>query len=133
MKTDLPDEVEGARRLLEESITSNVHKEKTRLFEDGIDILEEYLAEEPNSTHKNLAANVKMTYTRKLLEQLSDIVNVDISEWFDYYKILVLKVKNEVNQNIQANLILKDNYEGFISIWKDKVREIILRDISKSE
>ena len=66
-----PDEVKEAVNLLKEFEKSESHTKRTRNFNDGIDLLNDYVEENPDSPHLVFIENIKTSYTRKLLEQLT--------------------------------------------------------------
>lgn len=121
---DLPVDLTDAKDLLEVAATSKNHVEKTRAFEDAIDILNDSLSDNPESTHKVLIKNLKQTYSRKLIESLPEIMPPDIDIWFQYLKIFSLKVKPEVEKITESNPILRTNYKEFVECWRKEVIEI---------
>ena len=61
MATELPDEIEEARRLLDEFEKPEDHKTRIRCFWDALDMFDYHLEQEPDSPQKNLIANIKRT------------------------------------------------------------------------
>ena len=125
---DFPVDLAEARELLEVAATSKNHVEKTRAFEDAIDIMNDYLSDNPESTHKVLIKNLKQTYSRKLIESLPEIMPPDMDIWFEYLKIFLLKVKPEVEKITESNPILRTNYKEFIEYWRKEAIEVLNED-----
>lgn len=124
MQNELPYEVSEARNLLERAEVETDHVIRTRYFEDAIDALNDYLSDYPETPHKFLIEKLKLTYTRKFLENLSGLLRTDIEIWFYYTKLFLLKVPNEVKSNIENNPTLKEIYKTFIEVWKKEAIEI---------
>lgn len=122
---ELPHEVSKARNLLEKAEAEADDIIRTRDFEDAIDIFNDYLSDYPETPHKTLIENLKLTYTRKFLEVLSNLMTTDIEIWFYYTKIFWLKVPNEVKSNIKNNPKLKENYNKFVEVWKNEAIELV--------
>jgi hypothetical protein len=122
MEKELPEDVRKARSLLEEFERSSSHSKKIRYFENGINILDDYLEDFPQSPHKEFIMNIKLAYTRTLINQLNKI-RPDMDEWVDYISLLFSKVKKEVDRVQETNPDLKANYEDFINLWANELIE----------
>lgn len=114
-------EAENLLRQFERSIT---HEKRTRNFDYAINLLNDYVEENPSSSKLKYIENIKTSYTRILLEQLYEIKQIEIDDWFNYF-ISCLKVKSEVTKILSENPILKEGYEKFTSIWKEEVLEYL--------
>jgi len=124
MMPDRPDEIKEAVNLLKEFEKSDSHTKKTRNFLDAIDLLNDYIEENPDSSHLGYIRNIKTSYTKILLQQLNNISQIEIEDWVIYFTS-VYNVKNEVTKILSENPILKEGYENFISIWKEEFIEFI--------
>ena len=76
MIPDRPDELKEAVRLLKEFEKSDNHTKRTRYFIEAIDLLNNYVEENPNSPDLVFIKNIKTSYTRILLEQSNDIKQI---------------------------------------------------------
>jgi hypothetical protein len=121
MQKQLPEEIKEARDLLAGFEKENDHSLKTGAFGEAIDILDDYLAVEPETEHKDFIENIKRTYTRKLLEGLHGLLGADMETWFQYIHLLLVKAPNEVEFNIWEHPRLDKDYQGFMEIWLDEV------------
>ena len=124
MEKDLPEDIRKARSLLKQFEESGSHSNKIRCFENGINILDDYLEGFPQSPHKKLIMNIRLSYTRSLINQLKKI-SPEMDEWFDYCSLLFFKVSKEVDQIRETNPELKANYEDFINLWANELIEEI--------
>lgn len=125
MTKDLPKELREARTLFEEFERSNSHSKKVRCFEDAIQILSDYIQENPCSSNLQFIENIRFSYTRRLLEQLKNIGNVEMDVWFDYLSLTIFKVENETNQILLENPMLRQKYEEFKALWKDEFVKLV--------
>ena len=121
MQKQLPEEIKEARDLLAGFEKENDHSLKTGAFGGAIDILDDYLAVEPETEHKDFIENIKRTYTRKLLEGLHSHLGADMETWFQYIHLLLVKAPNEVEFNIREYPQLDKDCQGFMEIWLDEV------------
>ena len=124
MIPERPDELKEAVNLLKEFEKSDNHTKRTRNFDEAIDLLNNYVEENPDSPDLVFIENIKTTYTRILLKQLNNIREITIEDWLNYFSSY-FKVKSEVKKILSENPILKEGYENFISIWKEEFVEFI--------
>ena len=116
-----PDEVKEAVNLLKEFEKSESHTKRTRNFNDGIDLLNDYVEENPDSPHLVFIENIKTSYTRKLLEQLNNIKQIEIVDWVYYWALLLLKINSEVTKIVSEKPVLKEELENFLSIYREEI------------
>ena len=88
---EIPEEIIEAREILEKFETSDNHLERVRCFEDGIDMLNDYLEENADTPHAHLITNIKLSYTRILLQRLRDYAGIEINDWIKYIFIFLKK------------------------------------------
>lgn len=118
MEEELLEDIRKARLLLKEFEESGSHSKKIRYFESGINILNNYLEDFPQSPHKKLIMNIRLSYTRILLNQLNKI-SPDMEEWVDYL-LLFSKVKKEADQLKETNSDLKVKHEEFMRLFSNE-------------
>lgn len=126
-----PSDITEARDLLREFERIEDHSIRTRKFEDALELLDPYLPED-NSQVSHIAANLRRTYTRKLLEQLSCLHFLDIDDWFSYAMLLLTKLNNEVDAICSEDRVSENALNAFITIWADEARELIQRNKPKT-
>jgi len=124
---NLPTALVDAVELLKSFEKSNDHSRRTRNFEDAFEILNTYLQDTPDTSHRKFIENLKRTYTRKLLEQLPSLSTLDIDDWFGYCKLLLMSVSNETEELSKENPHLRQNAKKFIAIWKEETISALQR------
>ncbi len=87
-------------------------------FMDGIDTLNDYLADHPETPHKNFINNQKVAYTRRVLQFLKSIDSSDFSSWINVFFAL-FKSNDEIEKLSESNPDLKKDYDDFIEEWKE--------------
>lgn len=124
-------EIEEGKKHLES--TENIHnpKEKIITFSDGIDLLNLYIDEnqDADDPQMNYAKNLKVTYTRSLLNQIEKfkLVYIDINTWVMYISVLIDRVYIEIMRLTNENEDLKNIYINFIN--KRNKQGILHKDI----
>jgi hypothetical protein len=114
---NIPKDLMEALDFLKSFEKSNDHSKRTRYFEDAIEILNNHLQDTPETLHKVFIENLKLTYTRKLLEQLPLLSTLDIDDWTKYLMLLIQSVPNETEALSKEHSQLRQNKEAFIAIW----------------
>lgn len=118
----LPDEILEGRNLLEKAEAETDDIIRTQDFENGIDILNDYLSDNPKTPYKKLIENLKLTYTKKFLGDLSGLMTTDIEIWFCYIK-LIIKVPDEIKLLTETNPKFKASIQKFVDVWKQEFFE----------
>jgi len=128
MKINDPQEVLKAIHLLEVAEKSLDPQVIIYKFEEGIDILKEYIEENPNVSDetKNRIINIKISHTRQLLKQLPKLKKIEIGDWFEYLRVLVTKVDNERKTILTKYPELKSSLKDFIAIWEYELKRALL-------
>lgn len=120
MSQALPEEIFKARELLNafEKSTADLKLRRTEFFANAIDILNSFLKAQPDSPHRELILNIKLSYTRSLLRQLPEFGNIDIQNWA---KVIALfkKVSDEFKNLVQTNLELQDMVLTFLFLYPE--------------
>lgn len=127
MKKDEITEVSEAVILLKKSEKSSDPKSRIRDFEAGIDILNAYLEEIPNVSDETKAhiSNLKISYTRQILRKLSELGGIEMDVWFEYTRVLSLKVQNERDTIMSEYSDLAVSYKEFLDLWRNEFFEVI--------
>lgn len=121
MQKDLPEEISEAIELLEKLEKLPDHKLRAGDFEQAIEVLNDYLSQNPDSPHTNFIEKIKLTYTRHLLEQLPKLSSLSFSEWLPYLSPFLFKAKKEIDTVIKRFPKLGENYRKFLRMWKDEL------------
>ena len=117
MNRHLPEEIRDAIEMLETFDNLQEHGLRAGDYENAIEILNAYLTENPGSPHINFIKNIKLTYTRKLLEQLPKLHSLKFSEWLPYMMPLIYTARNEIDLVIERYPNLAKHYKKFLAIW----------------
>ncbi len=121
MHGDLPEEISDAIEMLETFDNLQKHEFRAGDYENAIEILNAYLTQNPGSSHINFIKNIKLTYTRKLLEQLPKLHTLTFSEWVPYMIAFYFTAKNEIDMVIERYPNLGKYYKDFRAIWGDEL------------
>lgn len=93
------DTLSEAIRFLEEFESTSDSERRIRKFEAGMNLLNGYVQNNPDldeDTQQRIR-DVRASYTRKLLISLSDVRGGSIEPWLEYARVLVLKMKPELD------------------------------------
>jgi hypothetical protein len=118
---NMPKNLTDAVDFLKSFEKANNHSKRTRSFEDAIENLNSYLEANPDTSNKVFIKNLKLTYTRILLEQLPSLSALDIEDWTRYLMLLMQTVANETEALAKEHLQLRVNKDAFIAIWIDEM------------
>src|SRR6266446_4142616 len=117
-----------ARRLLEQAERETNPARKFAALEEGIDLLETYAAEsEVPDLERSRSSNLRHSHIRRLLKQLIELRGIQFDVWFDYIKLLLLRLEPDVKAILEEDASLKDGYSKFTSLWKDELLEALQR------
>jgi len=125
---DLPDDLGDARVSFEKFEKSTDSLTKVKFFEEAVEILNNYLEENPASPHRPFISNLRHTYTKELITQLKNIKNPDWEVWCKYIFLLLLKVNKETKEILALHPELINEYKEFIKLRKDELIEVLNRD-----
>jgi len=123
----LPNEIKEARELLEKAERTSDPMKKARALEEAIELFELYDEDNPsmNAMERELITNLRRSHTRRLLTQLMGLKNIEIDIWFEYIKLLMLKLKPEVDYVVQGSPELRSEYDKFVDIWRKEMLEAL--------
>lgn len=126
------EEVVEAVEMLEEFDNSLPSIEKLGYFEDGIQLLNDYLAENPETPHAIFINNIKVRHTRRLLQFLTTIDSSNMLSWFKI-TFALFEAREELKKLYETHPDLKSDYDRFIAEWKDtpefkRIIEKIIKD-----
>lgn len=118
MNQALPEDVIKARNLLNEFEKSCADLKLRRIwyFDNAIDALNSHLRDYPDSPCKEIIFNIKLSYTRSLLRQLSEFRAPDVRDWIKI-ALLFIRVKNELSQITETIPELKKSYQNFMLLY----------------
>ena len=109
--------------------TSNVHAAKG--FTEAVQILDDYLECEPESPHRGFIENLRLSNTRRLLQQLARIDKKDFSLWLEYALAALAAVEREAASVIAASPELKRELDSFMGAWGEPLARHVGGRLSK--
>lgn len=119
---------EEARRLFELAERETDPEHKLLALEEALDLIDDMRADITTSASvTDFANNLRQSHLRRLLYQLVSMRQMQIDAWFNYLKLLLLRVAPEVEEIIAADQELRKNYHAFKDLWKDELLELLQR------
>jgi hypothetical protein len=125
MQRNLSADVLEAVKILESWEKSIELPERMGDFERAVEILNECMQDADQTSLRSFIINIKRTYTRKLLESLSFFPPLQMDEWFEYVKTMLLSVPDDIDVIIKEYPALKENEQNFINLWAEKAIPIL--------
>jgi len=111
-------EVAEAVEMLEAFDKSLPSVEKIDYFQDGIQLLNDYLADNPETPHATFINNIKARHTRRLLQFLTIIDSSNMLSWFKVI-VALFEAKEELEKLYASYPGLKSDYDRFVAEWGD--------------
>ena len=105
---------------------ANEHEKRIKHFHEALEKISKYLATNPSDEETGIVENIKLSYVRKLLEQIgpeSGFTYPD-EEWIQYL-LIISKCKKEVDQLTAKNKILLENYNIFKESTNEERKELL--------
>lgn len=130
---NLPPQLKEAVNLFVQFERSNEHEKRVQFFGKAINILDTHLSENHESPHKEFVNNLKLAYTRKLLEQLSEGSRLPspTEDWFSYLWLMLKDCQTEIEVLTKRSPSLRQSYDNFIQMWGDDAVRVLEREIQK--
>ncbi len=112
------EEIAEAIEILEAFDKSLPSVERIDSFQEGIQILNQYLVDNPNTPHATFINNKKVAHTRRLLQFLTLIDSSNMGNWLKV-TIALFEAKDEMEKLTETYPEIKTDYDKFIDEWKD--------------
>jgi len=120
----IPTDIEDGQNFFEKAESEKNPKLKIRYLEDAIDILNSYSEDFPDDIKNiNKIKNLKVSYTRRLLVQLTTLNDIEVDDWLHYLRVFIIKLGNEIKEVTKNDPNLNFNLSKFKDIWKVELRE----------
>ena len=107
-------DIAEARVLLERAERESDPEQETRHIEEALLLLE--TADDPTPEEARLIANLRMSYTRRLLTKVPKLKSVSFDVWLLYFNVLVT-LASEVEALTTADPELAANRQEFVAMW----------------
>jgi len=96
-------------------------------FTEAVQILDDYLESEPDSPHQAFIQNLRLSNTRRLLQQLARVDKKDFSLWLEYALAALAAVENETRSVVAAHPDLEKDLDSFKLVWGETVAKALDR------
>ena len=117
-----PQSLKEAEERLHESEKTTDHLRKINCFDEGVEILDDIIAfAEENDLNLQRAENLKISYTRSLINNLDRIKEIEIDLWFRFFITIFIKMKKETQNLTEENPNIKKNIEYFKNLISDDI------------
>ena len=120
-------EIREAAELLETWERSVNDVAAAKGFSEAVQMLDEYLEAEPDTPHRAFIQNLKLSHTRRLLQQLAQLDRRDFGLWLEYAVSALAVVERETESVLAARPGLKADLEAFQKVWGDTVAQAVRR------
>jgi hypothetical protein len=98
---------------------------KAHALEEALIVLASFDADDMSDAQRQLVANVRLAYTRRLLAQLVGLNMVSMDTWLDYIRLLLGDLSAEVARLTESDAELATNYARFLEAWGPGVSRIL--------
>jgi hypothetical protein len=115
-------DISEARVLLEMAERESDPEQETRHIEEALLLLE--TADDPTPEEATLIANQRMSYARRLLNQVPKLKSASFEVWLLYFNVLDA-LASEVESLTAADPILAASRQDFVAMWGPEVRAAI--------
>ena len=112
--------LEEIRKLFESAESEPDPERKLACLEEALDLSDDFLTDDPSTSHARIIRNVRQSHLRRLIVQLADMRNIDIAIWFNYLKLFIFRVKPEVQAILDSDDSLASSYRSFWALWRDE-------------
>jgi hypothetical protein len=102
---------------------SDLHAAKG--FSEAVEILDDYLECEPESPHRPFIENLRLSNTRRLLQQLARVDKKDFSLWLEYALAALAAVDEEAASVVAAHPELKGELDSFMHVWGEPLAKAL--------
>ena len=111
-------DISEARVLLERAERESDPEQETHHIEEALLLLE--TADDPTPEEARLIANLRMSYTRRLLTKVPKLKSVSFDVWLLYFNVLVT-LASEVEALTTVDPELAANRRDFVAMWGPEV------------
>lgn len=96
-------------------------------FGEAMQLLDDYLESEPDSPHRQFVQNLRISNTRRLLQQLARVDRQDFGRWLEYALAAMALADKEAASVLAAHPQLRTDLDSFLKVWGDSVNEALHR------
>lgn len=96
-------------------------------FAEAMQLLDDYLEYEPDSPDRQFIQNLRVSNTRRLLQQLATVDRKDFGLWLEYALAAMALADKEAASVIAVNPQLRTDLDSFLKVWGDSVNQALHR------
>ena len=109
-------ELNEAIKLLENSESKLPALDGLDGFIQGIEIIKEYIEENPSTPYRNFLVNVENSYAKSIIKKLP---NINSTNFLDWLKVLSALFEIKWIQTVfKSDPLLRKNFEDFVDEWR---------------
>ena len=108
-----PEEIAEARELLKEFEKSPGLSKKS-CFSEGMRILNDFLAEHPDSEFSQRVNNLKNVYTKSLIKRLGTTPFSNANDWINVLAWVIREFSADEREKFESDPELKDDWNNFL-------------------
>ena len=88
-----------------------------RKFKVAVQILDDYLEENPGSPHLAFIQNLKLSYTRRLMQRIASVNKADLESSLEHIVLVAALVKDEAEKLMSQFPEHKRDWDRLIGEW----------------
>lgn len=119
-------EIAEATQLLEGYERSAAHNADARDFSAAVEMLDDYLDENPQSIHRQFIENLRLSHTRRMLQKLSSLPPGDFSS-MEHLCLVLVTVRKEAENVMQRHPDLQRAYDALLKAWGEPLAKVLIR------
>lgn len=112
-------EIKEAIQLLEGYEKAALAYDSAKDFSLAISILEDYLSDNPDSSHRQFIQNLRFSYTRRLLQRVAAVNKADLGASLEHIVLVVHTVKDEAQKLMAEYPELKRDFDALMKVWAE--------------
>lgn len=125
MRNQIPPDLLEAKSLFEMSLDQTEHWKRLAYFEDALDAIEDFLSDFPETPYNNFIDNIRLTYTKKLIDGLSSIreSDIDVKLFIKYLTTIEHKMSREFQVICKNHPELEEEYKSYLDFFRGFIPE----------
>lgn len=122
-------EIRDAIALLEEYENSRLSEDDAKRFACAMEMLHDYLFDEPNTPHKEFIQHLRVTHTHQMMKRISSVNHADAGASIQHIRLVVDTVKGEAEPIMESDPELEKDFLALLRVWA----EPIVLELAKKE
>lgn len=120
--------LEEARHLFEQAERETDPLRKLAVLEEALDLTDD-LRMDPAADARAISFvnSLRQSHLRRLVSQVVTLRHIQFDVWFNYIKLLFLRVGPEIEAILAGDPQLRESHRSFTKIWKDELLKMLQR------